>query len=188
MSNYGGGYQQNNPYGQYGQGYGQQGYGQQGSGQQGFGHLAAFTQGQAYVIKSRRGDKCLDACQTNDHGNTQGDLILYDYMGAPNQQWIIGQEGPSVVLKNAQSGLVLEVYEGVYGQTPEIRIHQAEYNGSQGQKWHIQEVAPGSGEYYIYHSSGSVLDIREDNYSNNIPIIPYSFNGKENQIWRIVPA
>ena len=110
-------------------------------------------------------------------------MIFYDYMGAPNQLWIIGQEGAEVVLKNAKSGLVLEVYEGGNGQSlPEPPVCEAEYNGSYGQKWRFQEVTAGSGESYIYHSSGAVLDIRHAHNSNNTPVIPDSFHGQDNQI------
>lgn len=194
---YGGGYQQNDPYGQGDgqQGYDQPGYGNQGYGGQGYGqpggltHQAGFNPGQAYAIRSKSSNRCLDACQTNDHGNRAGDLILYDYMGAPNQMWIIGQDGPDLMFKNAKSGLVLGVYDSPVGNgPPEPRIREEEYNGGYGQKWRVQEVAPGSGEYYIYHSTGAVLDIRNNHNANNTPIIPYTFHGKDNQIWRIAPA
>lgn len=202
MNNYGGsgqGYSQPG-YGQQGygdQGYGQQGYGQQGYGQQGYApqtnqaygqHGFNQSYGQAYAIMSKIGNRCFDACQTNDHGNRQGDLILYDFMGAQNQLWIIAQEGTDILLKNAKSGLVLEVYEGYGNGTNEPRVHEAEYNGSLGQRWRMQETSPGSGEYFIYHSTGLALDIRNDSNHNNTPIIPYQFHGKHNQIWRVVKA
>lgn len=84
-------------YGQYDQGYGQPGgYGQQGGyGGQNFGayqsHQMTTEQYPPFAIKTKLSGRCLDVCQTNDHGNHQGDLIIYDYLGSPNQLWQIAQ-------------------------------------------------------------------------------------------------
>lgn len=57
-----------------------------------------------------------------------------------------------------------------------------------GQKWRIVETTPGSGQYYIYHSSGKALDVMHSKGGNNTPVIPYNFHGKDNQIWTITKA
>lgn len=85
-------------YGQPPGGYGQPpgGYGQPG----GYGPPGGFggglpnqpgTEYPPYVIKTKLSGRCLDICQSNDHGNHQGDLIIYDYVGSSNQMWQIAQ-------------------------------------------------------------------------------------------------
>jgi hypothetical protein len=72
--------------------------------------------------------------------------------------------------------------------TNDLRVRENDYNGSLGQKWRIVETTPGSGQYFIYHSSGKVLDVMYSKGNNNTPVIPYQFHGKDNQIWTITKA
>lgn len=46
-----------------------------------------------YVIRSKLSGRCLDISQSDDWGNQRGDLIIYDYVGGPNQQFYIIPEG-----------------------------------------------------------------------------------------------
>ena len=69
------------------------------------------------------------------------------------------------------------------------RVRENEYNGTMAQKWRIQELAPGSGQFVIYCSgTGKVLDVQNESATNNAPVIPYDFHGKDNQVWTIQPA
>lgn len=163
-----------------------------------------FGQQPTYIIRSKINGRVLDVSQTNDWGNQQGDLIIYDYVGGLNQQWHLVREGPDFVIRSAQSGKVLDTtYTGQHhlNLNPtslgsnvtqffnKPRVRENEYNGSFAQKWRIQEVAPGSGEFYLYCSgTGKVLDVQGESGANNTPVIPYDFHGKSNQIWQIAPV
>ena len=147
----------------------------------------------AYVIRTKLSGRCLDACQTNDHGNKQGDLILYDYLGAPNQQWYIIEDSGDIIIRNVKSGMVLDALAGGnpgYGGAGQgdPRVRENMYNGSAGQKWKIEERAPNTGEYYIQNSTGTCLDVMWAKGNNNVPVVPYQFHGKDNQIWTVAPA
>jgi hypothetical protein len=162
-----------------------------------------FGQQPTYVIRSQLNGRCLDVSQTNDWGNQQGDLIIYDYVGGLNQQWHIIRDGPDFILRSAQSGRVLDsCFQGnkqlnlnptslgnnltQLFNTERVRIN--DFNGSFTQKWRIQEVAAGSGQYFIYCSgTGKALDVQGESGANNTPIIPYDFHGRDNQIWLIQP-
>lgn len=162
-----------------------------------------FAQQPTYIIRSKISGRALDVSQTNDWGNQQGDLIIYDYVGGLNQQWYLFREGPDFSIRSAQSGKVLDSTFGGHNQVNlnptslgsnftqyfgEPRVRENEYNGSFAQKWRIQEAAPGSGEFFIYCSgTGKVLDVKGENGSNNTPVIPFDFHGRTNQIWQISP-
>lgn len=128
------------------------------------------------MIRSKLNGRCLDVSQTNDWGNQRGDLIIYDYVGGINQQWHFIQQGPDFLIRSAQSGKVLDSHFAGHHHlnlnptslgsnitqmmyTP--RIRENDYNGSFSQKWRIQEVGCGTGEYFIYCShTGMVLNVK----------------------------
>jgi hypothetical protein len=162
-----------------------------------------FAQQPTYIIRSKINGRVLDVSQTNDWGNQQGDLIIYDYVGGLNQQWHLIREGPDFVIRSAQTGKVLDsTFSGekhlnlnptslgsnVTQFFNQPRVRENEYNGSYAQKWRIHEVTPGAGEFFIYCSgTGKVLDVKGESGYNNTPVIPYDFHGKNNQIWQIAP-
>jgi|JI6StandDraft_1071083.scaffolds.fasta_scaffold51342_3 hypothetical protein len=68
------------------------GGGEYGMGQPGQGPFHLGGQG-PYVIRSKLTGRCLDISQTNDWGNKIGDLIIYNYVGAKNQQFQLEPNG-----------------------------------------------------------------------------------------------
>lgn len=96
-----------------------------------------------------------------------------------------------MLIRSVQSGLVLDAYyQGQYPETQSQppRVRENSYNGSFGQKWRFVEVKPGSEEYYIYTADGKVMDVCEEKGWNNAQVIPYTFHGKNNQIWTMTPS
>lgn len=152
-----------------------------------------------YVIRSKLTGRCLDISQTNDWGNQVGDLILYNYVGGKNQQFQLENNGQDITIRCVKSGKVLDsLFEGnrpvntsdntfsniVSG--PRVRENTA--NGSNGQRWRFQETAPGSNEYVIYCATGKVMDVANEDGSNNMAVIPYDYHGRNNQVWYVTPV
>ena len=56
------------------------------------------------------------------------------------------------------SGLVLQVKDASHDDG--AKIVEGKYENDSHQKWRLQEISPGSGDFYIYNSnSGKVLDV-----------------------------
>lgn len=60
----------------------------------------------AYSIKSKHSGRTLDVCQD---AATKGMLIIYDYYGGQNQQFLLKPNGVEIELVSKQSGKSLTI-------------------------------------------------------------------------------
>lgn len=150
-----------------------------------------------YVIRTKLTGRCLDVSQTHDWGNSIGDLIVYDYVGGKNQQFQLEPDGQDLIIRCVKTGKVLDsTAEGIQSQVQDYstsvikppRVRENNFNGTAGQRWRMQETSAGSNEFVIYCANGRVLDVSGEDGSNNIPVIPYEFHGRNNQIWYVTPV
>lgn len=63
-----------------------------------------------------------------------------------------------------------------------VIVEEPNYNKA-SQRFRVQEISAGSGEYVIFTFSGKALDICENEWKNNTRIIQWDFHGRDNQKW-----
>jgi hypothetical protein len=65
------------------------------------------------------------------------------------------------------------------------RLVEEEYTGKRSQKFRVVEMSPHSGDHIIYTFCGKVLDVCECKIKKESLVFQYTFNGGDNQLWRI---
>ena len=56
------------------------------------------------------------------------------------------------------------------------------------QRFRLQEVTPGGGEFVIFTFCGKALDICENSHKNGTRIIQWDFHSEDNQKWLLKQA
>lgn len=111
-----------------------------------------------FTIASKSSGRVLDLCQ---EGENKGKLIIYDSWGAQNQQFAIVHVSPlEVLLVNRQTGLCLTLANN--SDKNGAVIVEEPPNNRNSQRFRVQEISAGSGEYVIFTFSGKALDCCEN--------------------------
>lgn len=103
---------------------------------------------------------------------------LYSYNKSDAQKFeFVKQSDGSYVIRNINSGLVLDVKNGEAGNGAAVQQYEA--NGTKAQKWFIRDSGGG---YYIQSALGNwVLDVSNGSTADGTPITLHAPNGSDAQ-------
>ncbi|WP_169846809.1 ricin-type beta-trefoil lectin domain protein, partial [Rhodococcus marinonascens] len=123
-----------------------------------------------------------------DDGVLDGTPVqMWDFTGAPNQQWIFTSDGE---IRNPRTDKCLNVEDtGGGGQMNGSRVQIDPCNGSSDEKWTFDpEVTDGGqpGGAIINQASGKCLDVADSRSENGVPVQVWDCTGEFNQQWNFV--
>lgn len=142
-----------------------------------------ITNGTYYIDSLLKPSSSIDITwgSTESGARTQ----LYSYNKSSAQQFeFVGQGDGSYVIRNVNSGLVLDVQNAVAGNGAVVQQYAT--NGSDAQRWLIRDSGSG---YYIQSALGNwVLDINGASTADGAAITLYTPNGSDAQKFMLASA
>ena len=144
-----------------------------------------LTPNQHYIIYAAHsnGINCIDVAQ--DMMNF-GNLIVYQFHGAPNQRFVFEKEGLNYRIKSVASGKYVRVTNDDQHDNVWIRTDD---KGSKSELWTIVPATSpqyaGKKAYHIKSVFNKALETPQGKLDNSTKIQQGTFNGSEGQTWII---